>query len=187
MTDAELAILHLLVDKARHGYEIEEVIEQRGMREWTAIGFSSIYYLLNKLEKAGMVEKRSEDASRGPTRKVFSLTPSGVAALHEGALASLARSRGDYQSLLMGLANLHLLSRDEAVAALREHSDELAARREHIVGRRAAQRPLPDLVEVLFDYSLKMIDARLSWIRGFIEQIESGRVELMASEYSEKE
>lgn len=187
MTNAELAILHLLLDKPRHGYEIEEVIEERGMREWTAIGFSSIYYLLNKLEKAEMVEKRSEDAERGPARKVFSLTPAGINALREGAMDSLAQSRGDYQSLLMGLANLGLLSLEETLAALVEHRDGLAARREHIAGRRHAQRPLPDLVEVLFDYSLTMIDARLSWIGGFVEQLESGQLNLTGSYKIEKE
>ena len=52
MTNAELAILSLIGESPRHGYEIEQVIEARGMREWTEIGFSSIYYLLKKLEKA---------------------------------------------------------------------------------------------------------------------------------------
>ncbi len=51
MTPAELAILSLLAEQPRHGYGIEQVIDERGMREWTAIGFSSIYYLLNKLEQ----------------------------------------------------------------------------------------------------------------------------------------
>ena len=51
MTNAELAILSLVAEQPRHGYEIENVIEQRGMRAWTEIGFSSIYYILKKLEK----------------------------------------------------------------------------------------------------------------------------------------
>jgi DNA-binding PadR family transcriptional regulator len=43
MTNAELAILSLVAEQPRHGYEIEQVIEEREMREWTEIGFSSIY------------------------------------------------------------------------------------------------------------------------------------------------
>ena len=50
MTNAEFAILSLIVEQPRHGYEIEQVIEERGMRNWTEVGFSSIYYILNKLE-----------------------------------------------------------------------------------------------------------------------------------------
>ena len=42
MTPAELAVLGLIVEQPRHGYEIEKVIEDRGMREWTEIGFSTI-------------------------------------------------------------------------------------------------------------------------------------------------
>ena len=58
MTNAELAILSLIAEQPRHGYDIEQIIEARGMREWTEIGFSSIYYLPNKLEKAGLVESQ---------------------------------------------------------------------------------------------------------------------------------
>jgi DNA-binding PadR family transcriptional regulator len=48
--------LTLVAERPRHGYEIERVIEERGMREWTEIGFSSIYYLLKKLEREGLIE-----------------------------------------------------------------------------------------------------------------------------------
>ena len=55
MTDTEFAILGLVHEEERHGYQIEAVIEERGMREWTAVGFSSIYYLLKKLEKKAFI------------------------------------------------------------------------------------------------------------------------------------
>ena len=64
MTNAELAVLSLLVEQPRHGYEIERVIEERGMRDWTEIGFSSIYYVLGKLEKRGSCAL--ERGPRGP-------------------------------------------------------------------------------------------------------------------------
>lgn len=175
MTDAELVILHLLAEKPRHGYEIEEVIEERGMREWTAIGFSSIYYLLNKLERAGLVEKSAAEADRGPSRNVFNLTRAGYQALHQGAITSLAGHRGDYQTLMMGLANLPILSQQEALSALIEHREGLDGRRQHITQRIEDQQPVPGIVQVLFDYSFTMIDARLAWLNAFIEQIESGQ------------
>jgi DNA-binding PadR family transcriptional regulator len=87
MTNAELAILSLIVEKPRHGYELEVVIEQRGMREWTEVGFSSIYYLLKKLEKEGLVVGRLEQLpGRGPARKVYQATPAGRAAWQEAAV-----------------------------------------------------------------------------------------------------
>ena len=56
MTNAELAIISLIVEKSMHGYEISPVMKAREMRNWTEIGFSSIYYILNKLEKKSLIE-----------------------------------------------------------------------------------------------------------------------------------
>nr|MBA3799931.1 PadR family transcriptional regulator [Geodermatophilaceae bacterium] len=44
LTPSELTVLGLIVERPRHGYDLEQVIEQRGIRQWTDIGFSSIYY-----------------------------------------------------------------------------------------------------------------------------------------------
>ena len=41
LTDAEHLVLGLVAEMPRHGYELERVIEQRGMREWTQIGLPS--------------------------------------------------------------------------------------------------------------------------------------------------
>ena len=66
MTNAELAILSLVVEQPRHGYDIEQTLVERNMRDWTDVGFSSIYYILGKLETAGLVTSRSEPA---PSRR----------------------------------------------------------------------------------------------------------------------
>ncbi len=181
VTEAEMTILHLLAERPRHGYEIEEVIEARGMREWTAIGFSSIYYLLNKLEKDGgvkrpaLAESHLEQGTGGPARKVYQITPAGMAALQGGALASLADAEGDDRSLMLGLANLAVLGKEEVMAALRVQRQGLIERRERVARRAAEQGPMPDFVEVLFDYSQRMMAARLAWLESFMDRIESGR------------
>jgi len=183
VTEAELTILHLLAERSRHGYEIEQLIEARGMREWTVIGFSSIYYLLNKLEKGGggkrpaLAESRLEQGAGGPARKVYQITHAGLATLREGALAALADAEGDNQSLLLGLSNLAVLGRKEALAALRVHRQGLVERQERVAGRAAAQQPLPDFVAAMFDYSRTIMAARLEWLDIFVEGIENGRFE----------
>ena len=78
MTSAELAILSVVVEQPRHGYEVEQVIEARGMRDWTEIGFSSIYYLLKKAEAKGWVEQQEAiTPTRGPARTVYRVTRAG--------------------------------------------------------------------------------------------------------------
>ena len=51
ISNIEAAILGLLCERPQYGYEIEKIIEKRNMRNWTEIGFSSIYYILKKLEE----------------------------------------------------------------------------------------------------------------------------------------
>jgi DNA-binding PadR family transcriptional regulator len=168
VTQTELAILTLLAEQPRHGYDIEAAIEQRGMREWTDIGFSSIYYLLKKLEKEEYIRSQLQPAPQGPTRKVYSLTLAGLEVLREQARMLLSNPQRVPQPFLLGLANWPLLDAGEGLAALHSYRVALAEQREHILQRRDAQQPLPDFVNALFDYSLVSIDAQLRWLDDFI-------------------
>ncbi len=172
MTNAELAILSLVAEQPRHGYEIERVIEERGMREWTEVGFSSIYYLLKKLEKAGLIEGQLEEAERGPARKVYRPTPAGIEARHTALLEALSSPWRSYPSLLLGISNLPAISPDEAVAALQKYRDELAARLEGVRATWGSQRPLPYFVDAMFDYSIVLGTAELKWVEEFIKRVE---------------
>jgi DNA-binding PadR family transcriptional regulator len=172
-TNAEIAILSLIAERSRHGYEIEQVIEARGMRDWTEVGFSSIYYLLKKLEGVGLVEARLEDPSgRGPTRKVYHITPTGREVWHAETLRALSEPQSCYPLIQLGLANLPGLPKSEVISALHRYNVHLTERRDYVQARREAQLPLRDHVEAMFDLSLTMIEAELGWINNFIRQLE---------------
>jgi DNA-binding PadR family transcriptional regulator len=170
-TNAELAILTLLAEQPRHGYEIEAVIEERGMREWTEIGFSSIYYVLKKLEKAGLVQGRLAQTGQGPARKVYEVTPAGRDELRAAVLDALSAPRRCYLPLQLGLANLPGVPPEEALAALRQYRDALAERLAGVRARWEAQQPLPYFVEAMFTHSVALIEAELAWIKEFIREL----------------
>ena len=173
MTNAELAILSLIAEKPQHGYQIEQVIEERGMREWTEVGFSSIYYLLKKLEKNGFIEGRIEQqAGRGPARTVYYLTETGQEAWRGAMLEALSTPHRCYTPFLLALGNFPAVSIDEALTALQQYRDSLVERVTHIREREEAQRPLLYFVEAMFDYSLTLVGAELEWIEKFIKQLE---------------
>ncbi len=91
MTPAELTLLGLLVEQPRHGYELEAVIAVRGMRNWTEIGFSSIYFLLDKLHNRGLIAEVAQEAPRrGKARRVFEATAKGTRVCAEAAEAAIA-------------------------------------------------------------------------------------------------
>jgi DNA-binding PadR family transcriptional regulator len=178
MTNAEIALLSLIAEQPRHGYEIETVIEQRGMREWTEIGFSSIYYLLKKLERAGLVTGQPGGQSgKGPARVVYSITHKGSQTLYTSLLESLSIPHPCYSPFQLGLSCLPMVHTDEAVRALRQHRATLIERREHILSGREKQKPLPYHVDAMFDHSLSVINAQLEWLDKFIRQMEANHDE----------
>jgi len=177
MTNAELAILSLVAEKPRHGYDIEQVIEARGMRDWTEIGFSSIYYLLNKLEKTGLIESQlQQSVGRGPARKVFNITQKGWAAHLDGVVDALSNPHTSSSSLLLGLSNFPMVSRDQILDALNGYVSEIESSIDHMIDRSLAQQPLPPFVEAMFDYSQTMAEAELKWIKNFIKEVEAENV-----------
>lgn len=171
MTNAELAVLSLVAEEPRHGYQIEQVIEERGMREWTEIGFSSIYYLLKKLEREGLIEGKLEETERGPARKVYHITEQGRRTQHEALLTALSTPAAHRSGLLLALSHLPTVAPDEALAALRRYRRALAEQRERLQAKRDGQQPVPYFVDALFDYTLTMMDAERDWLSGFSKEL----------------
>jgi DNA-binding PadR family transcriptional regulator len=162
LTDAELLVLGLVAEMPRHGYELEQVIAQRGMREWTPIGFSSIYFVLGQLEKQGLVAAERPNGAKA--KKVFCITDAGRGALAEQSLAALRIVRPSYGSVLLGMAHWPVLERDAALGALRERGTAVEAEITRLSDIQVAQQPLPDFVEALFDYALGQLRAEAAWV-----------------------
>lgn len=165
LTAAELTILGLVIEKPMHGYDLEHVIELRGIRQWTDIGFSSIYYLLTKLEKRGFVQV-SEPRAGEKSRRVFCATAEGRDAAARNALAFIAEARTVPQPLLIGLANLPLLTEQEYAEALRARLAQLDTRIAAVGGAERSQAPLPLAAREVFSYSLSLMKAERSWLVG---------------------
>jgi DNA-binding PadR family transcriptional regulator len=165
-TDAELLLLGLVAELPRHGYEIDQVIEQRGMREWTQIGFSSIYFVLGKLQKLGLVtgKKPARVNVSAKARKVYSITPAGRRALTTQTIGALRRVQPMYSSVLLGMINWSALDRDRALEALDSRRQAIDAELARLGAIQVEQQPLPDFVEALFEYSLGQLRAEATWV-----------------------
>jgi DNA-binding PadR family transcriptional regulator len=109
----------LLSEGRNHPYGLEEMIRARNMREWTKIGKSSIYRLLNELESLYLDETNDpseikeireyddalhfgkdpileffEEEVDGRKRKVYALTPAGSYVLAEKVFVVLSNFQG---------------------------------------------------------------------------------------------
>ena len=68
-------VLKMIKDKPTHGYDIIKTVQLRSNGRWTPSA-GSVYPILEGLESNGFI--RSEEIER---KKVYSITPRGVAAL----------------------------------------------------------------------------------------------------------
>lgn len=170
LTSAELTVLGLLVERPRHGYELEEVITARGMREWTEIGFSSIYYLLGRLRDRGLVaEVESPGRGRGRARRVHAATDEGRAECARAAEAAIAEVRPVFPPLLVGLANQPVVPPERLRVALADRARALDAQAARLRAAADAQPGMPPFVTAIFDYSQRLLDAERDWLATYQE------------------
>jgi transcriptional regulator len=77
---AELLVLSLLEDQARHGYDISKLIQARS---GGALQFhvTSLYPLLHRLEQEGSIQGRWVEKAQQRRRRYYSLTAQGRSVL----------------------------------------------------------------------------------------------------------
>ena len=76
----EGCILKFLSEETTYGYELVERLEQNGFQD---IKEGTIYPLLVRLEKKGIIRSEFRPSPLGPSRKYYSLTPDGFEYLQE--------------------------------------------------------------------------------------------------------
>lgn len=173
LTDAELVILSLICEQPMHGYQIEQEITQRNMQAWTGLASSSIYYVLQQLQKKGYIEKTaSPTPHQGAPRKVYQITPGGEVVWKAATLQALAHPKITYTNFLMGLHNLWNIPAEEALEAVKSYRDWLAQdlqrQRDELEALGIEFFPL----DVLFDYGFVLGDAELSFLAELIDRLE---------------
>ena len=170
MTNAELAILGLGGEKPCHGYEIEQTIEGRTMREWTEIGFSSIYYLLKKLESKGLVMGWVQKAEQGPARVLYFITEKGRLALQAGVQKALSTPAQPNYPIQTGLAYMDWVDTQTALKSLIAYRESLKLKLERMQNPQAKRADLPWHLIAQFEHRAVLIEAELEWINGVIKK-----------------
>ena len=175
ISNAELALLSLVAEQPRHAYEIEQIIEERNIRYWTDLGFSSIYRILSKLEESGWLAGQIQPPEgRGPARKVYHLTPAGKKVWQQAALDNLAKPDRKYSSFLLGLDNLGELPLNKAQDAVHINlADQQSIYQQ--LSLAFENHPLKDdfFIGNFFDYILNQLAAEIKWLQDFSERLET--------------
>ena len=174
ISNAELALLSILGEKPRHAYDLEKVIEDRNIRNWTDLGFSSIYRILTNLEKKGLLKgKITPPEGRGPARKVYQLTEKGKFAWQKSVLSHLANPDRKYSSFLLALDNLAQIPKEDALFALKKYLNDQIEINAYLSSS-FSDHPMKDdfYIQAFFSYILEQQKSEIDWLRSFIEIFE---------------
>lgn len=77
----DLCLLAVVDDEPAYGYEMTKRLRARGL---AVVGEGSIYPLLGRLERDGLVETYRAASNGGPPRKYYRTSPDGQRALADG-------------------------------------------------------------------------------------------------------
>ena len=170
MTQIEVILLSLLYDKDYYGYELEAVIQQRNMRGWTNIGFSSIYNSLSKLEKNGYIISRYEKEHGSPKRKVYSIKDEAKIIVKEQIIKMISEYKLDATSHFIGMFFSYLITKEELYETLINRNENLVERKELFIKKCSEDPPVNEKADLkmLFEKTILFIDTEISWLEKFI-------------------
>jgi len=117
----EAALLGLLSIKPMYPYEIEKNVVEQDMRYWTEISISSIYKVLEKLEKKFLVDVALSVTESNKVKKTYSITEKGSVELKNRIVGIMSELEISIYQIDLALANLHLLTPAEVNSVMNEY------------------------------------------------------------------
>ena len=194
-----LAVLSILGGGAEYGYEVNNIIEQFGYREWVDLRFSSVYKALSELEKRNLIEGKKKDASVRTSKKTYRLTRKGKNTLSKQIKMCLTDAPRPKTLFDLGIAGMSLLTQDEVLEALLTHKknlefglkflesnvqnfDNIERLRRDAPASRVGQITVEEYdnmenigaVRALFDRPAWSVRCQIAWLDSFIKQVQLG-------------
>jgi DNA-binding PadR family transcriptional regulator len=172
-----LAVMALLFERPMHPYEMVSVMRQRGKHESVRLRYSSLYSVVEALEREGLIsvlETRRE--GRRPERTIYGLTEVGRVEFLSWLRELLSEPVKEYTQFAAGLSFLPALLPDEAAALLEERVGCLEEEVEEMRSRldAAMEQGVARLFFIEAEHELILREAELSWVRELVREIRDG-------------
>jgi len=159
------ALLGLLAQRPRHGYELHAAFEAiiGGMQNWD-VKPAQIYTTLARLEESGLVGEEAVGQEGGPEKRVYAITPLGREALGEwfasGVTAELQRDEFFIKLMLTlatGNANPYRVIQTQRAGLFQELHTATSQRNQ--------ANPRVELAQILLlDKVIMHLEADLRWL-----------------------
>lgn len=153
------ALLGLLEDQPRHGYELKHLYDERfGVSR--SVKFGQVYATLARLRRDGLVDISAVEAGGGPDRKLYVITPDGVADLERWLVEPQSPSTFG-RSVLFSKVVIALMSGRPADEVLDVQRSAHLVRMRELTARKLQGDEMDALA---CDFELFHLEADLRWI-----------------------
>jgi len=170
----QFVILGLVAESPSHAYSINQRIEERGMRDWTAIGKSSIYRIIIELENAKLVEFYEEEVDHRK-RKVYTITDYGAKTLKEKVYNVIKGFIGkNDEDFYVAFSMLPLLSTEQMIEAFSYSIETMKSHKLELENMLKVNPNFPINVSGLFIHPIKILETDILFMEWVIEKINGG-------------
>ncbi len=196
LSPSNLAVLLILSEGPMYGYQINKIIETRGMDHWVDLKFSTVYKSLDELNKKGLIIGKREVTGVKTAKKIYSMSESGSKILVHQIKLALTNPPHPKDMFDLGLAGINHLSKEDKLKVLSEykkglesaiyvfkdivekleHIDEIAEEDpdQIIAGEPAKtqkENPYLFIVKALFERPYHRVKGELDWLIKFMKEI----------------
>jgi DNA-binding PadR family transcriptional regulator len=174
LSHKQFVVLGLIAEEPSHAYSINQRIDKRGMRDWTAIGKSSIYRIILELESIKLVEYYEEEVDHRK-RKVYTITDYGARILKENVYNVIKGFIGkNDENFYVAFSMLPLLSAEQMIEAFSYSIETMKRHKFELENMLKVNPNYPINVSGLFIHPIKILETDILFMEWVIEKINGG-------------
>jgi DNA-binding PadR family transcriptional regulator len=184
LSHVSFVTLGLIAEKPSHAKEIDDRIEERGMRNWTAIGTSSIYGVLKILKKDGLIISWIEELDNRII-KVYQVTDFGLNVLKDKVFNVISDFVGKNDpDFYVAFSMLPLLTQDQQIKVITSALAKIKTHKKELEKMLEENSHLPLNVVGLFIHPIKILETDIEFLTFVLEEVKEGKGQVDPEAYS---
>jgi DNA-binding PadR family transcriptional regulator len=170
----QFVVLGLIAEFPSHAYSINQRIEDRGMRNWTDIGKSSIYRIIGELEQAQFISYYEEEVDNR-LRKVYSVTEKGMKVLKTKVFNTINEYIGkNDEDFYVAFSMLPILATDDLIKALLNAYQNISKHKQELEQMLSENQDYPLNVIGLFKHPIMILETDIKFLEWVLEKVKNG-------------
>lgn len=174
----ELFVLGVVSRAPIHGHGINRILEISGAERWVDMSAKHVYYVLRKLQGAGLVEAIEERVGGRPPRSVYKITPEGRGTLKQWLQSDLdlVAATSPFETVFAMLAYADALDSGETLDVLQRRRAALASVLEDHAPQAEGdlRAAFGSAAAAMFRRTRSMVEAELAWIDSVLDEAAAG-------------